>query len=341
MNISKSGMRLTVLAAALGTIGLASAADPVADEFVYQYSGTAIRSGATGSCVRTGFWTPGVNDTKCGAPAEAKQAAPAAPSEAKQSAPVVQSETKQPAPVVQSQTKPAPPAAPPEQPVHESVSEPEPAYIVPPPPTTEVRTDDGITQSTQYYDEDHIPATGDGVLGTKQNQNFPEDLAAAEAQMAQRPPPTPPAEDQAQSAATVTANAQAVPSERPGHLSLDGEAYFEFNKHNLTPLGREQLNKLLLALSRADYDAVVITGHTDRLGTDAHNQKLSKRRAQEVKRYLSQNGVSADKVQAKWVGAEEPVTAPGTCDGMKRKAMIACLAPDRRVELEAVGMREK
>src|SRR5215218_2484306 len=127
MNISKPGMRITVLAAALGTIGLASGADPVADEFVYQYAGPAIRSGATGSCVRTGFWTPGVNDTKCGAPGEAKQAAPAVPSE-----------TKQPAPAVQSQTKPAPPAAPPEQPVHESASEPEPAYIVPPPPTTEV-----------------------------------------------------------------------------------------------------------------------------------------------------------------------------------------------------------
>jgi len=319
MNISIPATRITVLAAAVGAIGLASAAQPVAGEFVYQYAGPAIRSGATGSCVRTGFWTPGGNEAECGAPVEAKQ----------------------PAPVMQSQTKPAPPAAPVEQPVQEFVSEPEPAYIVPPPPTAEVRTDDGITQSTQFYDEDHVAATGDGILGTKQNQNFTEDVAAAEAQMAQRPPPPAAAKAQPQPPPIVTANAQPVPSEHPGHLALDGEAYFEFNKHNLTPLGREQLNKLLVELSRADYNAIMITGHTDRLGTDAHNQKLSKRRAQEVKRYLSQNGVDADKVQAKWVGAAEPVTAPGTCDDMKRKAMIACLAPDRRVEVEAVGMREK
>jgi OOP family OmpA-OmpF porin len=289
----------------------------VADEFVYQYAGPPVRSGATGSCVRTGFSPAGVNDAKCGAPLEAKQSAP----------------------VVQSETKPAPPPAAAAQPVPEFVTEAEPTYIVPPPPTTEVRTDDGITQTTRYYDEDHVAAAGDGILGTKQNQNFAEEVAAAEAQMTQRP--SPPVPQARQPAPAVTAKAQPVPVEQSGHLTLDGEAYFEFNKHNLTPLGREQLDKLLFALSHADYDAIVITGHTDRLGTDAHNQKLSERRALEVKRYLGQKGVDGNKIQAKWVGAAEPVTAPGACDDMKRKAMIECLAPDRRVELEAVGMREK
>ena len=83
------------------------------------------------------------------------------------------------------------------------------------------------------------------------------------------------------------------------------------------------------------------TSHTDAVGSAEYNQQLSERRAQEVKRYLTQKGVDSDKIQAKWVGAAEPVTAPGACDDMKRKAMITCLAPDRRVELEAVGMREK
>jgi len=218
------------------------------------------------------------------------------------------------------------------------VSEPEPTYAVPPPATTEVRTD-GITETTRYYDEDPIAGAGDGILGTKQNQSFAEEVAAAESQMAQQPPVAAP--PTSQPAPTVTAKAHAVPAEQPGHLTLDGEAYFAFNKHNLTPLGREQLDKLLNELSHVDYEAVVITGHTDRLGSDAYNQQLSARRAQEVKRYLSRKGVDSDKIQAKWVGAAEPVTAPGACDDMKRKAMIACLAPDRRVELEAVGMREK
>src|SRR4051812_37377764 len=215
MKILKPRTGITVLAAALGAIGLASAADPVADEFVYQYAGPAIRSGATGSCVRTGFWTPGVNDTKCGAPVEAKQPAP-----------VVQSEI----PAVQSKIKTAPPPAPAAKPVPEFVSEPEPTYIVPPPPTTEVRTDDGITETTRYYDEEHVAATGDGIQGTKQNQNFAEDVAAADANMAQPLPP--PARPESQPAATVTANAQPAAAEHPGHLTLDGEAYFAFNKHN-------------------------------------------------------------------------------------------------------------
>jgi outer membrane protein OmpA-like peptidoglycan-associated protein len=312
MKIAKPRTGITVLAAALSTIGLACAAQPVTDN-VYQYDGPPVRAGATGTCVHNGFWTPGDVDPRCGAPVEAKQ----------------------PAPVVQTEAKPAPPPPPAAPPIPEFVSEPEPKYIVPPPPVTEVRTDDGITQSTRYYDEDHVAAAGDGILSRKQNQNFAEEVAAAEAQMAQQPPPPAPP------APTVTAIAQPVPAERPGHLTLDGEAYFAFNKSNLTPLGRAQLDKLLTELSRADYDAIVITGHTDRLGTDAYNKKLSERRAEEVKRYLSQKGVNAAKIQAKWVGAAEPVTAPGACDDLKRKAMIECLAPDRRVELEAVGMREK
>jgi outer membrane protein OmpA-like peptidoglycan-associated protein len=315
--IAKPGTCITVLAAALSTIGLASAAQPVADDNVYQYDGPPVRAGATGTCVHNGFWKPGDIDRRCGAPVEAKQ----------------------PAPVVQTEAKAAPPPAPAAAPIPEFVSEPEPKYIVPPPPVTEVRTDDGITQSTRYYDEDQAAAAGDGILGTKENPNYAADVAAAEAQMAQRPPP--PAPPAPQPAPTVTAIAQPVPPAQPGHLTLDGEAYFAFNKHNLTPLGRERLDKLLDELERADYDAIVITGHTDRLGTDAYNNKLSEKRAQEVKRYLSQKGVNADKIQAKWVGSAEPVTAPGACDDLKRKAMIECLAPDRRVELEAVGMREK
>ena len=312
MKIATPRTGITVLAAALSAIGLASAAQPVTDN-VYQYAGPPVRAGATGTCVHNGFWKPGDIDPRCDAPVAAKQ----------------------PAPVVQTEAKPAPPPPPAAAPIPEFVSEPEPKYIVPPPPVTEVSTDDGITQSTRYYDENPGAAAGDGILGTKQNPNYAADVAAAEAQMAQRPPPAP------QPAPTVTAIAQPVPPAQPGHLTLDGEAYFAFNKHNLTPLGRERLDKLLGELERADYDAIVITGHTDRIGTDAYNKKLSEKRAQEVKRYLSQKGVNADKIQAKWVGSAEPVTAPGACDDLKRKAMIECLAPDRRVELEAVGMREK
>ena len=69
------------------------------------------------------------------------------------------------------------------------------------------------------------------------------------------------------------------PTVRSHHLTLDGETYFAFNKSELAPLGREQFAKLLAGLGRTQYDTLLITGHTDRLGTDAYNKKLSERRA--------------------------------------------------------------
>ena len=108
-----------------------------------------------------------------------------------------------------------------------------------------------------------------------------------------------------------------------------------------SPWGAPPLSSLLAGLSGTQYETIAITGHTDRLGTDAYNKKLSERRALEVKRYLSKKGIDANKIQTKWVGATEPQTAPGACEGLNRKETIACLAPDRRVELEVVGMQEQ
>src|SRR5690242_595466 len=113
MKISKPTACLTILAAALSAIGVASGANPVTDDYVYQYAGPPVRAGATGTCLRTSFWAPDVNDPRCGGQVEAKQ--PAAP--APQSVPT---------PV------PAQPAA--AAPIPEFVSEPEPADMVPVPP---------------------------------------------------------------------------------------------------------------------------------------------------------------------------------------------------------------
>jgi len=312
MKISKAMPRATILAAALSTIGVASGANLAPEDYVYQYAGPAVRAGATGTCVRTSFWAPGASDPSCGGQVEAKQPAP---------------------PVSQSETRPAPSQAAAATPIPEFVSEPEPPDMAPVPPMTPAWVDDGITGTALYYDEENPAPRGDGIVARSENHNFADEVAAADAQMAQRPaPPAAPA--------PATA-AIAEPAARPNHMTLDAETYFAFNKADLTPLGREQMDKLLAGLSRTQYEAIVVTGHTDRLGTDAYNQKLSERRALEVKRYLSQKGVDANKIQAKWVGSAEPQTAPGACDKMSHKETIACLARDRRVELEVVGMEEK
>ena len=86
------------------------------------------------------------------------------------------------------------------------------------------------------------------------------------------------------------------------------------------------------------YDAVQVTGHTDRIGSHAYNLKLSSRRAEAVSAYLVQSGgVASGKIAAKGVDGADPITKPGDCKGSKgskaSKALIACLQPDRRVEV--------
>ena len=89
------------------------------------------------------------------------------------------------------------------------------------------------------------------------------------------------------------------------------------------------------------YDAVEVTGHTDRIGSHAYNLKLSARRAEAVRAYLVSSGaVASGKIAAKGVNGANPVTKPGDCKGSKPgKALIACLQPDRRVDVEVSGTK--
>jgi len=78
---------------------------------------------------------------------------------------------------------------------------------------------------------------------------------------------------------------------------------------------------------------IVITGYTDRLGSDAYNQKLSERRALAVKDYIVSRGVAADRLVAEGKGEADPVVQ---CDDKNKAALIKCLAPNRRVEIDEV-----
>lgn len=87
------------------------------------------------------------------------------------------------------------------------------------------------------------------------------------------------------------------------------------------------------------FATVKVTGHTDKLGSEAYNQKLSEKRANQVRDYLISQGVEADRLIAVGKGELVPVV---DCDGVKgRKALIECLAPNRRVEIEATRSMEK
>ena len=86
--------------------------------------------------------------------------------------------------------------------------------------------------------------------------------------------------------------------------------------------------------------SAVVLGYTDRIGSDAYNQQLSEKRAQSVVDYLVSKGIPASKISARGMGESNPVTG-NTCDNVKaRAALIDCLAPDRRVEIEVKGYKD-
>jgi len=84
---------------------------------------------------------------------------------------------------------------------------------------------------------------------------------------------------------------------------------------------------------------IIAVGHTDRLGSDAYNQKLSERRAASVKTYLVSKGIDANRVYTEGKGEKNPVTKADQCPGPKSKKVIECLQPDRRVDIELIGTK--
>jgi OOP family OmpA-OmpF porin len=127
----------------------------------------------------------------------------------------------------------------------------------------------------------------------------------------------------------------------PQNVSFSADSLFDFDSAAVKPAGRGELDKLATDLRGVDFDVIKVTGHTDRIGRQAYNQKLSSQRAEAVGSYLvSAAGIPAGKISAKGVNGADPVTKPGECVGTKvTQALIACLQPDRRVDIEVTGQR--
>ena len=122
----------------------------------------------------------------------------------------------------------------------------------------------------------------------------------------------------------------------PMKVTFSADSLFDFDKAVVKPEGKQRLDKFSADLKGTQYDAVQVTGHTDRIGSQAYNLKLSGKRADAVRAYLVESGgVASNKIAAKGINGDKPVTRPGDCKGTKpSKALIACLQPDRRVDVE-------
>lgn len=113
-------------------------------------------------------------------------------------------------------------------------------------------------------------------------------------------------------------------------VTLQAEKLFGFDKFKLNGDAVAEVDEAIATLkAHPEFDVVVVTGHTDRIGSEQYNQKLSEKRAEVIKQHLISHGIEANRVRAIGKGELQPLVA---CDGVKgKKALVECLAPNRRV----------
>ena len=114
---------------------------------------------------------------------------------------------------------------------------------------------------------------------------------------------------------------------------------FNFDKYNIRSDQRAKIDHFVASLKGTDYETVWAIGHADRIGKVDYNQKLSDRRADSVKAYLVRLGVPANKIRTLGRSNYNPLTREEDCKGMRRKELIACYQPDRRVEVSVSGQK--
>lgn len=114
-------------------------------------------------------------------------------------------------------------------------------------------------------------------------------------------------------------------------INLQSDANFAFDQANLSDQGRATLDQLVASIRGAQEPKLVIAGHADRIGSEQYNFELSTRRAQAVRQYLVAQGVPAEIIELVAKGELQPIVQ---CDQLNGQALIDCLAPNRRTEVE-------
>lgn len=129
----------------------------------------------------------------------------------------------------------------------------------------------------------------------------------------------------------AAAPAAAAPVPTAEKVTFAADAFFDFDKATLKPDGKAKLDDLASKLNSLNLEVIIAVGHTDSVGSDAYNQKLSIRRAEAVKGYLVNKGVDEKRVYTEGKGEKQPVASNKDAAGR---------AQNRRVEIEVVGTRK-
>lgn len=165
------------------------------------------------------------------------------------------------------------------------------------------------------------------------NSNWTPATAAKGCDGALVPPPPPAPAPAPAAAAPAPAPAPAPAAPQPPaatKVTYAADAFFDFDKAVLKPEGRAKLDDLIGKVKDINLEVIIGVGHTDSVGSDAYNQKLSVRRAEAVKAYLVSKGIEKNRVYTEGKGEKQPVADNKTAEGR---------AKNRRVEIEVVGTR--
>ena len=149
------------------------------------------------------------------------------------------------------------------------------------------------------------------------------------------PPPAPPVAPRAAPAPAPAPVVVAPPPPPPPppaatKVTYAADAFFDFDKSVLKPEGKAKLDDLTSKIQGINLEVIIAVGHTDSVGSDTYNQKLSVRRSEAVKAYLVSKGIEKNRVYTEGKGEKQPVADNKTSEGR---------AKNRRVEIEVVGTR--
>ncbi|MFN0314525.1 MAG: OmpA family protein [Burkholderiales bacterium] len=243
-------------------------------------------------------WTWGSRKAKAPAPTPTSPAAQAS-----------QSAETQPAPDQPAMTeKASAPAAPPPVVEQQVLNTTPPEEVSRPAPVREIQTPPPPKTSSLDKPKEHVAVPS------------PPQRAPVASSAAAKPKPV-----------AGSAKPAAPKGDRP--LSMSSEAWFAYNSSALDVADKKLLDEMAAKLANGDYQTVRIAGHTDRIETAEHGDKLSLLRAQAVKQHLVLKGLDARRIAVSGQGAGDPVAPATQCGKLAGQALHACLAPDRRAEI--------
>ena len=192
------------------------------------------------------------------------------------------------------------------------------------------------TNELCWRDANWTPATAapgcDGAIAPRAaTATAPTPAPAPAPSPSPSPSPSPaPAPTPGAAPAPAPAAAAVVAPPAATKVTYAADAFFDFNKSVLKPEGKAKLDDLTSKVKDINLEVIIAVGHTDSVGSDAYNQKLSVRRSEAVKAYLVSKGIEKNRVYTEGKGEKQPVADNKTSEGR---------AKNRRVEIEVVGTR--